>query len=99
MPSEDPLLNGDFGEQYTRGIQTGEDARFIKTVVTLKHWDAYSLENSDGFNRHNFDAVVSPYVFDTEPTPRTKTPHPIQSSSYAATASHLHIFPPSARAW
>ena len=40
MPSEDALLNGDFGEQYTRGIQTGEDARFIKTVVTLKHWDA-----------------------------------------------------------
>jgi hypothetical protein len=31
VPSEDPLLNGDFGEQYTRGIQTGEDARFIKT--------------------------------------------------------------------
>ena len=45
MPSECPLINGDFGEGYTRGIQTGEDARFIKTVVTLKHWDAYSLEN------------------------------------------------------
>lgn len=30
-------------------------------MVTLKHWDAYSLENSDGFDRHNFDATVSNY--------------------------------------
>lgn len=24
----------------------------------LKHWDAYSLENSDGYTRHNFNAIV-----------------------------------------
>ena len=30
-------------------------------AVTLKHWDAYSLENSDGFTRYNFNAVVSNY--------------------------------------
>lgn len=28
--------------------------------MTLKHWDAYSLENSDNFTRYNFNAVVSP---------------------------------------
>lgn len=45
--------------QYTRGLQEGEDERYVQVVVTLKHWDAYSLENSDGFTRHNFNAIVS----------------------------------------
>lgn len=31
-------------------------------AVTLKHWDAYSLEDSDGFTRHNFNAIVSNYT-------------------------------------
>jgi beta-D-xylosidase 4 len=43
VPSEDPLLNGDYGAAYTAGIQQGEDPRYIKVAVTLKHWDAYSL--------------------------------------------------------
>ena len=30
--------------------------------MTLKHWDAYSLENSDGFTRHNFDAKIDDYT-------------------------------------
>jgi len=29
--------------------------------VTLKHWDAYSLEDADGYTRHNFDAIISNY--------------------------------------
>jgi beta-D-xylosidase 4 len=59
VPSEDPLLNGIFGTQYTLGIQGGDDSRFINVAVTLKHWDAYSLENSDGYTRYNFNAVIS----------------------------------------
>ena len=61
MASEDPLVNGAFGSLYTQGLQTGEDANpeRIKVVVTLKHWDAYSLEDSDGFTRNNFNALVS----------------------------------------
>jgi beta-glucosidase-like glycosyl hydrolase len=43
VPSEDPLLNGDYGAAYTAGIQQGEDPRYVKVAVTLKHWDAYSL--------------------------------------------------------
>lgn len=43
-------------------MQEGEDSRYVKTAVTLKHWDAYSLEDSDGFTRYNFNAVVSPRV-------------------------------------
>lgn len=28
----------------------------------MQHWDAYSLENSDGFTRYDFNAVVSNYT-------------------------------------
>jgi beta-glucosidase-like glycosyl hydrolase len=48
----------------SRGLQEGEDSKFVKTIVTLKHWDAYSLEDADGFNRHNFNAAVSPYALE-----------------------------------
>ncbi len=41
MPGEDPLLNGDFGQYYTQGIQApGLDAEHLAVIVTLKHWDA-----------------------------------------------------------
>ena len=61
--SEEPLINGDCGSQYTQGLQAGGgDPRHSQVIVTLKHWDAYSLEDSDGFTRHNFNAVVSPYA-------------------------------------
>ena len=58
-PSESPLINGDYGTAYAIGVQTGEDARYFKTLVTLKHAHCYSLENSDGFTRHSFNALVS----------------------------------------
>ncbi len=61
VPSEDPHTNGRFGVAYTRGLQRGNDPRFLQAVVTLKHWDAYSLEDADGYTRHNFDARVSEY--------------------------------------
>lgn len=59
VATEDPTVNGRFGMQYTRGLQEGEDDRYLQAVVTLKHWDAYSLEDSDGFTRHTFNAIVS----------------------------------------
>lgn len=62
VPSEDPLINGRFGVGYTVGLQNGTDPRYLQAVVTLKHWDAYSLEDADGFTRYNFNAVVSPYA-------------------------------------
>jgi beta-D-xylosidase 4 len=65
-------VNGDFGAQYTLGLQTGEDNRFLKAIVTLKHWDAYSLEDSDGFARYNFNGE---YAIQTTPTPHPPT-HP-----------------------
>jgi beta-D-xylosidase 4 len=56
------MINARFGVGYTKGVQEGEDPTFLKTVVTLKHWDAYSLEDSDNFTRFNFNAIVSPYA-------------------------------------
>jgi hypothetical protein len=44
-------------------LQNGEDKRYLLAIVTLKHWDAYSLEdNGDrkaGITRHTFDAKVT----------------------------------------
>ena len=57
--SEDILLTGDFGVQYTIGLQTGPDPAFLQTVVTLKLWAAYNLEDADNFTRHSFNAIVS----------------------------------------
>ena len=51
-------MNGEYGKWHTKGLQEGEDGRYVKVAVTLKHWDAYSLEDSDGFTRDDFNAVV-----------------------------------------
>lgn len=37
----------------------GDDPRHVKIAATCKHWYAYSLEDSDGKTRHDFDANVS----------------------------------------
>jgi len=58
-PGEDPFLSGAYAEAYVRGMQEGEDPRFLKTSATCKHWAAYSLENWEGMDRYHFDAVVS----------------------------------------
>ena len=38
VPGEDPFLTGKYGVAYTRGLQEGEDSRYLQAVVTLKHW-------------------------------------------------------------
>ena len=71
IASEDPYWSGEYGKAYTLGMQNGSsnskyyDERYYLAVVTLKHFAAYSLENStvDSVNRHNFNAEISPYMF------------------------------------
>jgi beta-D-xylosidase 4 len=71
-PSEDPGVCGTFGSEVTQGLQVGSDKlhsdpRFLQAVVTLKHFDANSLEGSwsaDGsphgpLNRHTVDVNIS----------------------------------------
>jgi len=43
-----------------RGFQATDDGvNFTKVAACCKHFYAYSFEGADGFNRHNFDAIVS----------------------------------------
>eukprot|EP01064_Diplonema_japonicum_P029489 TRINITY_DN4791_c3_g1_i1.p1 TRINITY_DN4791_c3_g1~~TRINITY_DN4791_c3_g1_i1.p1 ORF type:complete len:803 (+),score=275.66 TRINITY_DN4791_c3_g1_i1:68-2410(+) len=64
VPSEDPILNGIFGAAITKGQQfSSDDPKYVMSIATIKHWDAYSLEDSDGFTRHNFDATLNNYTF------------------------------------
>jgi beta-glucosidase-like glycosyl hydrolase len=71
VPSEDPLLNGYFGEMYSVGMQNGSDPRFLQGIATLKHFDANQLEgNWPGpesectggvCTRHTINASISRY--------------------------------------
>eukprot|EP01060_Flectonema_neradi_P008820 TRINITY_DN1630_c0_g1_i6.p1 TRINITY_DN1630_c0_g1~~TRINITY_DN1630_c0_g1_i6.p1 ORF type:complete len:796 (+),score=128.86 TRINITY_DN1630_c0_g1_i6:31-2388(+) len=67
VASEDPFVNGLFGSMYTKGQQESKvESRFLQGITTLKHWDAYTLEDSDGYSRHNFSAVLdNPTISDT----------------------------------
>ena len=54
------------GTNMRHGVGSGAADRdlespFYPGVATLKHWDANSLEKSDGFTRHTYDANVSLY--------------------------------------
>eukprot|EP00756_Hemistasia_phaeocysticola_P045223 Hpha_TRINITY_DN18982_c0_g1::TRINITY_DN18982_c0_g1_i1::g.17492::m.17492 len=65
-PGEDPFLNGVFGSMVTQGLQNGSlDPRFLQAVVTLKHYDANSLEGAWGpasnITRHTVNADISMY--------------------------------------
>jgi beta-glucosidase len=71
VPSEDPLLNGFFGAEYSLGMQNGSDPRFLQGIATLKHFDANQLEGdwpgpssvcTGGVcTRHTINASISTY--------------------------------------
>eukprot|EP00004_Rigifila_ramosa_P017073 TRINITY_DN4117_c0_g1_i1.p1 TRINITY_DN4117_c0_g1~~TRINITY_DN4117_c0_g1_i1.p1 ORF type:complete len:746 (-),score=162.51 TRINITY_DN4117_c0_g1_i1:23-2260(-) len=58
-PGEDPVLTGRYAVQFVRGLQEGNDTRYIKLGANLKHFHSYSLESYQGVDRHSFDARVS----------------------------------------
>ena len=65
-PSEDPKICGAFGTEVTRGLQNGVDDKFMQAVVTLKHFDANSLEGNWSrhgkiITRHSVDSQISMY--------------------------------------
>ena len=57
LPSEDPLLSGSYAVEMVRGLQGGEDPRYVKVQASLKHYTAYSVESG----REGFDGSVSAY--------------------------------------
>ena len=57
--SEDPYVSGVLGASMIRGLQEGEDSKYVKLLATIKHFTAYSMEGSDGQSRHGFDPNIS----------------------------------------
>jgi hypothetical protein len=49
---EDPRLAGAYGAAWTRGLQRGPNGT-LQAVVTLKHFDAQTVEDSNGYIRFN----------------------------------------------
>jgi pre-mRNA-splicing factor SYF2/beta-D-xylosidase 4 len=68
-PSEDPYHTGAYGKAITEGFQGTAahpsspmpvDRRFVKVANMMKHWTAYSVENSPGGpGRMGFDGNIS----------------------------------------
>jgi beta-D-xylosidase 4 len=79
-PSEDPYLTGSYAAAFVKAAQTGKDPNFIQSIVTVKHWAAYSVDNyigpdrvptgDGGADRMSFNAVIDDYnFFDTYAPP------------------------------
>ncbi|XP_073028216.1 beta-xylosidase/alpha-L-arabinofuranosidase 2-like [Primulina eburnea] len=60
-PGEDPVLSSKYGAGYVRGLQQRDDGdkERLKVAACCKHYTAYDLDNWKGFQRYNFDAVVT----------------------------------------
>lgn len=59
MPGEDPFLTGEYVMHYSRGMQEGNDPKYIKVVSTAKHYADYDLEGNWGTDRGSFNAIVN----------------------------------------
>ena len=61
-PGEDPFVNAEYGINFVKGMQGNETENgYLKVSTTCKHFDAYSLDNYDGVDRHHFNAIVNDY--------------------------------------
>lgn len=59
-PGEDPFLTGTYSAIYVRGLQaTDRRGGGLRISACCKHLAAYSLEDSDGVTRYEFDAEVT----------------------------------------
>lgn len=62
-PGEDPYLISEFMISLVRGLQEGEDPRYLQIAADCKHYVAYDLEIWKGVDRFHFDAQVSDQDF------------------------------------
>lgn len=58
VPGEDPVRSSRYVEEYSKGLQIGEDPRYYKVISTCKHFSGYDLENWGGFDRYDFNAII-----------------------------------------
>ncbi|KAI3600443.1 glycoside hydrolase family 3 protein [Moniliophthora roreri] len=63
-PGEDPFRIAQYVYQYMTGMQGGVNPKpYLKIVADCKHWAAYDIENWEGNDRTEFNAVVSTQDF------------------------------------
>lgn len=48
-----------YAVEFVRGLQEGEDPRYMKVSACCKHYSAYDLEKWHGVERFEFDAIVN----------------------------------------
>ena len=58
-PGEDPYLAMQYVSAMVRGLQEGEDSRYLKIAATCKHFLAYDLDAWKEASRWSFDAQVA----------------------------------------
>jgi xylan 1,4-beta-xylosidase len=58
-PGEDPFLNGEYVMHWSRGMQEGEQEKYLKVVSTGKHFADYDVEGNGAVDRGAFNAVVN----------------------------------------
>eukprot|EP01084_Bolivina_argentea_P150739 263220_1 len=59
VPGEDPYVVGQYGIQYIRNMQIGEDMKYLKLVLVAKHFADYDSEGNNGIRRGSFNAIVN----------------------------------------
>ena len=59
VPGEDPVLNSEYAFEHVTGLQGLGDEDYIRVVATPKHFSAYDLENWNGTQRYEFNAIVT----------------------------------------
>jgi beta-glucosidase-like glycosyl hydrolase len=87
--AEDPKLAGAFGAAWARGLQNGPDGA-LQAVVTLKHFDAQTVEDSDGYIRFNVSANLSNYMLQDSYWPAFA--EPIKAGAKGVTILYFHSF-------
>ena len=69
--SSDPYMLSRYAVAFARGMQEGDDPRYVLVGVTFKHFAVYSVEdihlaNGSHITRENFNAVASKFdLYDT----------------------------------
>ena len=58
-PGEDPYLSSEFAIAFVRGMQEGEDPRFLKTAADCKHYAGYDIEDWHGNDRSSYNANIT----------------------------------------
>ncbi|CAH9074703.1 unnamed protein product [Cuscuta epithymum] len=62
VPGEDPTLTGKYAAAFVSGLQQTDEAggaEKLKVAACCKHYTAYDLDDWKGFQRYNFNSVVT----------------------------------------